>query len=407
MTKRSRRYAFIDLFSGAGGMSCGFNSHPAFTPLFAVDAQIGKPSSGFGSLGCNTTYEKNIGIKVKEADLAEYSPKQLLLDTGLKKGELDVLISCAPCTGFSRTLGMNHIVDDPRNGLIEKTGAFVEALRPKILMMENARELVMGKFAYHCENLQRHLTELGYSFLARVYRLNRFGLPQIRERAIIIALRDGGEIRSFDDLWAGYEVTPGSVTVRRAIASLPPLEAGEANLEDPLHITPRFANKESYERIRAIPHDGGSWLDLLESKTGKKLLTPAMLRLIEKKDFGSHPDVYGRMWWDKPSVTIKRECSHVGNGRYSHPEQDRLCSVREMAILNGFPKTYQFNGTSMSNKYRQIGDAVPPIISFQMAHLAEWMLTERKPDIKSCVLSETSLNATDIQSIKGYQRSLF
>ncbi|MES2145352.1 MAG: DNA cytosine methyltransferase [Pseudomonadota bacterium] len=81
---------------------------------------------------------------------------------------------------------------------------------------------------------------------------------------------------------------------------------------------------------------------------------------------GSFPDVYGRLAWEKPAPTVTRECSHPGNGRYSHPEQDRLLSVREMALLQGFPADYQFLGPT-SSKYRQIGDAVPPMIATMIA----------------------------------------
>ena len=60
------------------------------------------------------------------------------------------------------------------------------------------------------------------------------------------------------------------------------------------------------------------------------------------RDLGSHPDVYGRLSRDQPAATIKRECGHIGNGRYAHPDQDRLCTVREMALLQGFPDDYAF-----------------------------------------------------------------
>jgi DNA (cytosine-5)-methyltransferase 1 len=92
------------------------------------------------------------------------------------------------------------------------------------------------------------------------------------------------------------------------------------------------------------------------------LLTPAMFTAR----VGSFPDIYGRLWWDRPAITITRECGHVGNGRYSHPEQDRLVTVREMALLQGFPPDYQFHGP-LSAKYNQIGDAVPPMISELLA----------------------------------------
>jgi site-specific DNA-cytosine methylase len=79
--------------------------------------------------------------------------------------------------------------------------------------------------------------------------------------------------------------------------------------------------------------------DLTQARAGwQVLLTPAMRRRLAAADLGRHPDGYGRLWWDRPAVTIKRECGHIGNGRYAHPEQDRQGTVREMAILQGFPR---------------------------------------------------------------------
>jgi DNA (cytosine-5)-methyltransferase 1 len=403
---KMRRFSFVDLFSGAGGMSFGFKQHPAFYPLFGVDAQLGKPSSPRGSLECNKSYEANIGIPVHEADLSQYEPEDLMRDAGLRPRQLDVLISCAPCTGFSRTLRKNHLEDDPRNSLVGRTGKFVEVLKPSILVMENARELVKGNFSHHCDNLQSHLKDIGYSFHAQVHMLSDFGLPQVRERAIVIARRDSGAIHGLDDLWKGYSVSQESITVRRAIGDLPPVTAGQSHPDDPAHVSPKFSNEITYLRLKALPHNGGSWYDLLDHPDADRLLIPSMKRAAARGDFGSHPDVYGRLWWDRPCVTIKRECAHVGNGRYSHPEQDRMCTVREIALMSGFPRTYQLNGQSLSNKYRHVGDAVPPLISFQLAWVCNWMLTDRKPVLASCILAGTSLRACDIVEKRG-QKQLF
>lgn len=386
---------FVDLFSGAGGMSFGFKSHPAFRPLFAVDAQVGKPSSRMGALGCNASYEANVGIPVREADLSVYPPQELMRETGLKSGELDVLISCAPCTGFSRINSQNHERDDRRNGLVERTGKFVRELRPKILVMENARELIRGNFSHHYENLRDSLEAMGYSVFGGIHTLTEFGLPQVRERALVIATRDHAKIRTLSDLWDGLMPTAESITVRRAIAHLPAIAAGEIDPFDPLHRSPGFSEPQSLARMRAIPRDGGSWLDLLKRPSDRRLLTPSMVKLAAARDFGSHPDKYGRLWWDRPCVTIKRECSHVGNGRYAHPEQDRLCTVRELALLSGFPAEYKLLG-SLSNRYRHIGDAVPPLVSFQLAHVCHWMLTGRRPHRGEWCLSGTSLRPEDI-----------
>ena len=118
---------------------------------------------------------------------------------------------------------------------------------------------------------------------------------------------------------------------------------------------------------------------------------------IAKRDFGSHPDVYGRLAWDRPSVTIKRECAHVGNGRYSHPEQARLLTVREMAQLQGFPKDFVFISHSIANRYRHIGDAVPPLISYQLSALVAWMKTGIRPTPSDWILPNTSMSIDDIR----------
>ncbi|HEY9741276.1 MAG TPA: DNA cytosine methyltransferase [Coleofasciculaceae cyanobacterium] len=398
-------WTVVDLFSGVGGMSYGFHAHPRFQIVGAVDAQIGKPSSGKGSLQCNLSYKANIGIEPIEADLATLAPKTLrqILAPTLGGANPTVLISCPPCTGFSRTNPSNHIVDDPRNSLVVRSALFVEELKPAIFLMENARELVVGNFTHHYHQLQEELLQLGYQVHGETLMLNRFGLPQRRERAIIIAVKKSLLLRTLEDLWAGFQINIEATYVRRAISSLAPVVAGKAHSEDSLHVAPSFSNIKNLRRLQLIPKDGGSWADLKDHQEAEDILTPAMLRYIDRGEFGSHPDVYGRLWWDRPAVTIKRECSHIGNGRYAHPEQNRLCTVREMSILQGFPKDYKFVASGRSNMYRQIGDAVPPIISYQLAKACEWILSGQKPSIGSVILPHTHLRVTDIEAAPEQQ----
>jgi len=395
------KWTVVDLFSGAGGMSYGFHAHPAFKLVAAVDAQIGKPSSGVGSLDCNETYKYNFGIVPFEADLAELDGKGLcnLLEPALQHHNVTVLSACPPCTGFSRTNPNNHLKDDPRNSLVTRVTLWVEALKPSILIMENARELISGKFSHHYQILKTRLSALGYNVDGKVHVLDKFGLPQKRERALVLAVKAPLKLRTLEELWEGYKIKVEATHVRRAISRLPLVEAGEIFSDDPMHISPRLGASSTYRRIQLMPHDGGSWIDLRDHREAPHILTPAMKNYILKGKFGSHPDVYGRLWWDRPAVTIKRECAHIGNGRYSHPEQDRLCTVREMAILQGFPRTYQFVSTSLSNMYRHIGDAVPPLISYQLACLIEWILSGNKPKIEDCILTNTNLTREDIISI--------
>lgn len=385
----------VDLFSGAGGMSCGFSRHPAFEVIGAADAQIGKPSAAAGSLGCNATYAANIGLTPVEADLAGADPAVVCTAMGLRGRRPAVLAAGPPCTGFTRTVASNHLRDDRRNGLVGRVADYAALLRPDIVLIENARELVTGRFSGHLRGLLARLGGLGYTAAAATHFLTDFGLPQRRERAIIVAARQPLRPRGLGELWRDWRIDAKATHVRRAIWDLPPVPAGQPCETDPLHVSPALRAGVSRRRLAAVPHDGGSWAELLRHRDSAALITPAMAGRAARGDFGSHPDIYGRLWWDRPAVTIKRECSHVGNGRYAHPEQDRLCTVREMSILQGFPRDYRFTG-SLANMYRHIGDAVPPLISYQLAGLSEWILTGSRPDPADLLLAGCHLTTGDL-----------
>jgi DNA (cytosine-5)-methyltransferase 1 len=198
---------------------------------------------------------------------------------------------------------------------------------------------------------------------------------------------------------------PAATHVRRAIGWLPPIVAGQSQPGDLAHVSPAIGELNR-RRLRHIPKDGGSWADLRFHAERDQLLTLAMLGYVARNDFGSHPDVYGRMAWDRPAPTIKRECGHIGNGRYAHPEQDRLCTVREMATLQGFPTTYVFRAKAVTNRYRHVGDAVPPLISYQLASICKWILTGQKPSVSDMILPDTHLTAKDPIEVPC-QRDLF
>ncbi|NJL72975.1 MAG: DNA cytosine methyltransferase, partial [Candidatus Competibacteraceae bacterium] len=235
-----------------------------------------------------------------------------------------------------------------------------------------------------------------YDVRAEVQFLNRFGLPQIRERALIVASIKG-RARTLDDLWEGWEVDPLAVTVRTALDRLAEWRIRESD-DDTGDVFPGMTPTVR-SRITATPKDGGGWIDLARNQETRHHLTADCLRRWEIKDLGSHPDVYGRMWLDRPAPTIKRECAHVGNGRYVHPTENRLLTVREMATLQGFPFWYKFPGRSVANRYRAIGDAVPPLIARQIAACAEWSITGRKPDAEEWIMPDTTLRIGDLRRL--------
>ena len=363
---RETRLTVLDLFSGCGGMSAGFDHHSdSFRIVGAVDKQIARPGSGSSpsaSTNCNATYEMNLGVRPLCLDLERAGASDIMSVIGIQRGDLDVLIACPPCTGFSQKNPRNHNGEDPRNRLVERVNLFADGMMPRFVVMENVPALGRGVHLPLLKKLVEDLESLGYDVWWDLVDFSGRGLPQRRHRLVLTASLTVEAPR----LHSGHAVE--IQTVRGAIGNLPPIAAGEIHPEDEMHHAPGLTPRV-LKRIRAIPHDGGSWSDILDDRTlsdsdKAALLIPSMLRGSRN----SFPDVYGRLKWDRPAVTITRECAHVGNGRFVHPEQDRLLSVREMAILQGFPEDYAFAG-NMRSRYNQIGDAVPPLIAQQLAAL--------------------------------------
>lgn len=388
-------WTVADFFSCGGGTSAGFARRRGFRLVGAVDLELAKPSGGVGASDCNATFEANHGVAPLNRDMMELSPEEFAEIVGLRKGALTVMISCAPCTDLSRTKPANHLVDSAKNSLVGRSGDFVEGLMPEIMFMENARELIQGNFRHHHDALVRRLHALGYDVRSDVHLLSRFGLPQIRERALIVASRIG-KARTLEDLWEGWTVRSEALTVRSALTRLATWQAHRREERDVDGACFPGMGKAVVERLAATPRNGGSWLDLARDPAKRHLLTRDCLRRWTERDLGSHPDVYGRMCWDRPAPTIKRECAHVGNGRYAHPQEDRLLTVREMAALQGFPFDYRFPARAVANRYRHIGDAVPPLIAYQVSALAAWMKTGRRPKPADWVMPASVLHVKDV-----------
>ena len=187
----SQPWPVVDLFSGAGGMSCGFSRHAGFELIGAADAQLGKPSA----VRRLARLQRHLRGQYR-ADAGRGRPCQRDAGRGLPRDghrarhASAVLTACPPCTGFSRTIASNHLRDDHRNGLVRRVGEYAALLRPDIVLVENARELVTGRFSGHLRALLRTSWRgLGYRASADTHFLTEFGPPQRRERAIVVAVR--------------------------------------------------------------------------------------------------------------------------------------------------------------------------------------------------------------------------
>lgn len=339
-------YDVVDLFSGCGGMSHGFyefgKRYGFYRHVAAFD--IDKHS--------NSTFERNFGCKPFDYDLnkttTEVIKKSIQQNVNGRKNPL-IIIGCAPCQGFSA-----HRKKDPRkdkrNTLVKRFAEIAIDLKPKLIIMENVPDMLAEKHWHHYSIFHKLLENSGYKITTEIINMADYGVPQKRFRMVSMAAK------SFVPLMPKPIFTVKNYrSVRDAIFHLPPLEVGEANLADPLHITSRH-RKKTVELLSKIPKDGGS------RPYG---LGPKCLDRVS-----GFYDVYGRLFWDKPAVTMTARCRTPSCGRFTHPEQNRGLSVREAGLLQGFPADFVFEGP-FDDKFKQIGNAVPPIFSvFLSVHIA-------------------------------------
>jgi DNA (cytosine-5)-methyltransferase 1 len=347
--KKNRRYndkpTAVDLFCGCGGLTAGLKK-AGFRVLGSVDID---------SLSVITYKANHRGVRVWEMDIRELDPKELLKKLGMKKGELDLLAGCPPCQGFStmRTLNGAISVEDPRNDLLMEFLRFVEEIRPRAVMMENVPGLADDeRFEAFCIRMK----ELGYLGDHRILNASEYGVPQRRRRLIYLAGR--GMKIPFADKAARR------ITVEDAIGGLP--KAGKSG--DPVHDMSEHRTPKIMEMIRRIPKDGGSRRDL-----------PDEFQLECHKRCNGFKDVYGRMAWKDVAPTITSGCFNPSKGRFLHPEEDRAITMREAALLQGFPCRYKFPVTdSKSAVALMIGNALPP--PFIAAHSRSIKQALRKGD---------------------------
>ena len=317
----------LDLFSGCGGLTLGLKE-AGYSVLGAVDIE---PLS-------NKTYRANHeDVTVWEIDIRNLEPADVAKVLRIGKGDLDLLAGCPPCQGFSalRTLNGSMFIDDPGNDLLFDFLRFVEALQPRAVMMENVPGLAQDeRFEAFCSRMR----EIGY--LGRHKRLNaaEYGVPQRRWRLIYLA--------GFQMQIPFAKGTGSKVTVKTAIADLP--KAGESG--DDIHDIPEKRSDRIKELIRMIPKDGGSRTNL-----------PAEYQLPCHKRCSGFKDVYGRMSWNDVAPTLTSGCFNPSKGRFLHPQEDRAITMREAAVLQGFPPDYRFPTTkSKSALALMIGNALPP-----------------------------------------------
>lgn len=335
----------LDFFCGAGGTSLGFAAINNILPVFhfLAGCDINATSAA--------TYAKNFGTPticediIKIADTPQ-SIHAFLDKIGFDNDKPTILIGCAPCQGFSshRKKHWND-EDDERNSLVIAFARIVAEVKPKVFVMENVPEFLSDRYWKYFSKAREAFFDAGYIVKQNICNAAEFGVPQERFRAIVIGMKKEYLLPE------GYYSKEKFRTVRSAIEELKPLKAGEADPRDVLHKAVSH-KRSTVEVIKKVPHDGGS----LPEGVGPECLSRV----------NGFYDVYGRLSWDKPAITITHYARNPASGRYSHPVQDRGLTAREAARLQSFPDGFLFEGKS-DDIYRQIGEAVPPLLSCGVA----------------------------------------
>lgn len=319
----------VDLFCGVGGLTHG---------LMRGGVRVG---AGVDiDPACKFPFEENNSSKFVQSDVGNIAPDELneLFDGA----EIRLLAGCAPCQPFSTYSRSGRNKEYEKQWpLVRQFGRLVKALKPELVTMENVPQLLdHAVFEEFLKNFK------GYSTWWSVVECAEFGVPQTRKRLVFLASRFGPEKLEIKKT----HLRP--VSVKSVIGKLPPLEAGESDHRDALHVAASLSPL-NLQRIRAS-RPGGTWRDWPEKLQAE----------CHKKASGmTYPSVYGRMDWTKPAPTMTTQCFGYGNGRFGHPAQDRAISLREAAMLQTFPRSYKFvergAGISFSKLGRLIGNAVP------------------------------------------------
>lgn len=324
--KDRNNYNFIDLFSGAGGLSCGMVM-AGFNPIASVEIM----PQAVETYKYNFIKIKRFDEKVETRDIREAEVKEKLYES-VKGKNIDVIVGGFPCQGFS--MAGYRVVDDPRNSLYKEMKEIVEHLQPKVIVMENVeglRSMLNGKVE---EMIVEDYRKIGYEINLTVLNSANYGVPQFRKRVIFIGNRIG--IKNYHP----QEIYDESnyVTLGDAIEKYMNIPENKLINHEITRHTP-----EMIERLKAVPE-------------GKSL-------------YKNYSDSWKKSPWDKPSCTIKE--NHGGTN--IHPKLNRCLTARELAALQSFPDDFIFNG---SKKWQlvQIGNAVPPLLGKAIGLSVKYML---------------------------------
>lgn len=329
--REKRKVCAVDLFCGAGGLTNGLKRA-------GIDVRLGVDIDPACEYPFSANNDAEFLLKpVEELDVKDLA--RVFRNAGIR-----LLAGCAPCQTFS-TYNQKAPPDDKRWWLLLQFARLVMEISPELVTMENVPRLrdrdVFKRFLAALQDAKYHIH-------VETVNCEEYGIAQRRQRLVLLASKLA-PIRLLSPAEVGAERT----TVRQAIADLPPLRAGKVDETDPLHQASSLSDLNRKRIEESKP--GGTWRDWQDTLVAD---------CHKKKTGKTYPSVYGRMCWDGPAPTITTQFFGFGNGRFGHPDQNRAISLREGAILQSFPRDYEFvrpgNPIHKRTVARLIGNAVPP-----------------------------------------------
>lgn len=346
--KPSLPVACIDLFCGAGGLTHGLLKK-------GVQVRAGVDVDP----ACRFAYEaNNRGAVFLERDVESLTAEDLA--GYFTEGNYSLLAGCAPCQPFSTYVKGKDTTQDAKWKLLRSFAHLVRRVQPDLVTMENVPQLpthaIFGEFLEAFD---------GYDTWFDVVECKGYGIPQRRRRLVFLASKLG-PISLIPPTHEGKHVT-----VADTIRYLPEIKAGERHWNDPLHAAAGLT-EINLKRIRQSK-PGRSWQDWNED------LVAECHRRDSGKSFGS---VYGRMRWEDPAPTMTTLCYGFGNGRFGHPEQDRAISLREAALFQTFPKTYQFMPKDEDVNFRVVGRLIGNAVPVRLGEVIAMSIADHLEQVK-------------------------
>ena len=341
-------FRVLDLFSGAGGLSLGLDMNESIKTAVAVDL--------FNN--ALKTLRRNLpDVETICGDITNKEIKNRIVEISKSK-QVNMIVGGPPCQGFSNK-GKKLGLSDPRNFLFLEYIELVAKIKPEALIIENVKTLTTAANGYFINEIKDKLDSLGYIVNYKVLKASDYGVPQTRERTIIVATKTMPF--NFDLI----KKSDTSVTVRDAISDLSYLDSGQGG-----EISEYKNKSNSIFQEKMRNHDSVLYnhkatnhsqiaidkLKMIPAEKGKEFL-PA--EYLGKQKFKT---TWSRLEWDKPSPTIDTRFDTPSNGKNSHPVLNRAITPREAARLQSFPDSFQFIG-GKTDICKQIGNAVPPLMA--------------------------------------------